>query len=206
MNDDDLGPATFTEEESLWQIYRKARRIRSSPFNLVTTLIVLVVVSLGAFFSKQPAEELIRLVRELASFGMNSTLTVLGFLVAGFTIFASVTNPYMLIRMGSVRHDESGLSWMKHSFFVLIRAFIYFVCYAVFCFFIVYLGAKGGVASVLISISPHPEAYRICVAKLAFVILAVGQFFLLMQLKSFIFNMYHSVVASLQWKAEGGDS
>ncbi|WP_146093792.1 hypothetical protein [Xanthomonas arboricola] len=164
---------------------------------------VAFLVGAASFFSDVGAVPTIKAVRDLATLGLNTTLTVLGFLVAGFTIFATVTNPNMLIAMGSFRHKTSGLSWLKHSFFVLIRTFLYFICYATFCFFIVYMASPGGVASLLFRLSPHPDEYKLCCAKLAYVVLATGQYFLLMQLKSFIFNMYHSVVASLQWRAEG---
>lgn len=205
MNNDDLGPASFTSETSLWQIYKKARRIPSSRFNVYTTVIVAIIVGLAIFFSEIDVVESVRAVRVLASTGLNTTITVLGFLVAGFTVFATVTNPNMLIAMGSVAHPESGLSWLKHSFFVLIRTFIYFIAYSVFCFSIVYFASPGGVASGLLRIAPYPNEYALLGAKFSYFILAVGQYFLLMQLKSFIFNMYHSVVASLQWKAEGRD-
>ncbi|WP_155616496.1 hypothetical protein [Xanthomonas translucens] len=205
MNEPDLGPGSFTAETSLWQIYKSARRIPSSRFNVYTTLVVAVLVGGASFFSDLGSNATIKAARELATLGLNTTLTVLGFLVAGFTIFATVTNPNMLIAMGQTRHEISGLSWLKHSFFVLIRTFIYFICYAVFCFSIVYLASPGGIASLLIRLSPHVGEYTLCCAKVAYVALATGQFFLLMQLKSFIFNMYHSVVASLQWRAEGRD-
>lgn len=204
-NDSDLGPDSFTEETSLWQIYWKARRIKPSKFNVICTLMVFSVLAVTTFYAKQEAAPFAATVRELAAFGLNATLTVLGFLVAGFTIFATVTNPNMLIAMGSIRHKDSGLSWMKHSFFVLLRTFIYYLIYAVLCFFVVYFGAKGGPVSLLVSLSPYPAEYAVCLTKVAFVVLATGQFFLLMQLKSFIYNVYSSVAASLRWRADGND-
>lgn len=205
MNDQDLSPLSFTEEESLWEIYKKSRSIPWSSFNFLTTLLVFGVSSIATFWSPQKVELLVRSVRDMAAGGLSLTLTVLGFLVAGFTIFATVTNQNMLVAMGSMRHDKSRLSWLKHSFFVLLRTFIYYLCYAVFCFLIVYMASPGGIASQIISLSPHPEAYRLAIAKVSFVALVTGQYFLLMQLKSFIFNIYHSVAANLRWKAEGND-
>ncbi|PZT08811.1 hypothetical protein A7X87_04065 [Stenotrophomonas maltophilia] len=201
----DLGPESFTAETTLWQIYWKSMRIKPSLFNVVSTLLVFGFLVATTFWAPQNLQALAGTVRELASFSLNATLAVLGFLVAGFTIFATVTNPNMFIAMGSIRHEESGLSWLKHSFFVLLRTFVYYLVYAVLCFAVVYFGAKGGPVSFLVSLSPHPEAYALCIAKAAFVALATGQFFLLMQLKSFIYNVYSSVVASLRWRAEGHD-
>lgn len=200
----ELGPASFTAELNLWQVWNKARRIPTSGFNLWATVAVFAFVATTTFFSSHDAVALIGYVRELAQFGFNAAVTVLGFLVAGFTIFASVSNPNMLIEMGSLQHPKSGLSWMKHSFFVLLRAFIYYIIYAVICFFVVYLGVAKGPISFLLNLTPHPDEYALCLAKVTYVVLVVGQFFLLMQLKSFIFNVYSGVVANLRYKAENG--
>jgi len=43
------------------------------------------------------------------------------------------------------------------------------------------------------------------IVKAAYVLLFTGYYFLIMQLKSFIFNIYHSVMTSLRWKAEARD-
>lgn len=201
----DFGPESFTTEKNLWQIYWKARRIKPSPFNVISTLLVFGFLAVTTFYAPNAVATFAATVRELATFGLNATLTVLGFLVAGFTIFATVTNPNMLIAMGDIPHEDSGLSWMKHSFFVLLRTFVYFLVYAVMCFAVVYMGAKGGPISFLVSLSPYPHEYAVCIVKVAFVLLATGQFFLLMQLKSFIYNVYSSVAASLRWRAEGND-
>jgi hypothetical protein len=133
----------------------------------------------------------------------NASLVILGFLVAGFTIFATISNPNMLIRMGGMRHPESGLSWLKHTFFLLIRVFIYYLSFAVFCFCVIFFGHQNGLLSVAVRLSPHSNQIRFAFANVSFVVLVSWQYFLLMQLKSFIFNIYHSVVASLRWKAEG---
>lgn len=202
---DQLSAKSFTEEESLWAIYKKARRIPSSRFNVITTLGVLFFSSFSYFFSEIDAEATVKSAREMAAFGFNSTLTLLGFLVAGFTIFATITNPNMLIAMGLIKNPQSDLSWMKHQFFVLIRTFIYFISYSVVCFFVIYFGSQGGLFSLVMKFSPHPYEYILCSGKLACIALTTGQYFVIMQLKSFIYNMYHGVVANLRWRAEGNE-
>jgi hypothetical protein len=205
MNDDDLSPSSFTKEKSLWAVYKQARRIPTNRFNAVTTVLVFVACFVTCWLSPQDISDTVRFVREIATLGFNASLTVLGFLVAGFTIFATISNPNMLVRMGIMRHPESGLSWLKHTFFVLIRVFIYYLVYTVLCFLVIIFGVKNGLVSVLIEFSPNPVSIKFLVAKIIFVILISGQYFLLMQLKSFIYNVYHSVMAALRWKAEGHD-
>lgn len=203
MADEDLLPKAFTKERSLWAIYWTSLRIAPSKFNVISTFVVAVVTIMATVGSSQGAQETVAVVRNLASVSFASTLSILGFLVAGFTIFATLTSPAMLIEMGGRRHPQSGLSWLKHTFFNLLRTFVYLLMYAFVAFFVIYWGAPGGVVSMLLSMTSDPNHYAFCLIKLAFVTLVVGQYFVLVQLKSFIFNVYHSVVANIRWKAEG---
>lgn len=55
------------------------------------------------------------------------------------------------------------------------------------------------------TLSEHQENVRFAIAKMAYVFIITAQYFLLMQLKSFIFNIHHSVMSNLRWQAEGHD-
>lgn len=205
MSGDDLQPKYFTKEKSLWAIFRQSCRIPANKFNLLSTFFVFFLAVFSVCVSPREIADIASFVRDSAALSFNASLAILGFLVAGFTIFATISNPNMLISMGGLRHPESGLSWLKHTFFLLIRVFIYYLSFSIFCFFIIFFGAKGGLISVLIDMSPRASNLKFLVVNFSFVLLVSWQFFLLVQLKSFIFNIYHSVVASLRWKAEGHD-
>jgi hypothetical protein len=205
VTEEDLLPRSFTKEKSLWAIYLQARRIPTNKFNAITTGIVFVLSVLTCWLSGETVAATAKFVRENANLGFNASLAVLGFLVAGFTIFATISNPAMLIRMGGMRHADSGLSWLKYTFFVLIRTFIYYLVFAAFCFSIISFGRSGGLAGIAANWSPYPAEIRFGLVKVASVAMITGQYFLLMQLKSFVFNVYHAVVAALRWRAEGHD-
>lgn len=205
MSDEDLLPKNFTKERSLWTIFVQARRIPANKFNAFSTALVFGASIATVWLSSRSSADTTQIVRDGAVLGFNTSLVVLGFLVAGFTIFATISNPNMLIRMGGTRHPDSGLSWLKHTFFLLIRVFIYYISFLVFCFIIIFFGSQGGLLSTLLRFTPNSDYVKFCIVNIAFVILVSWQYFLLVQLKSFIFNIYHSVVASLRWKAEGYD-
>lgn len=203
MSDDDLQPKSFTKEKSLWAIFLQARRIPTNKFNLISTICVIVASSVAVWLSPQSIAETVHFVRDGAVLGFNASLAILGFLVAGFTIFATISNPNMLIRMGGMRHPESGLSWLKYTFFLLIRVFIYYLSFAIFCFIVIFFGARNGLLSVMLNFSAYPMELKFALTNASFVVLVSWQYFLLVQLKSFIFNIFHSVMAALRWKAEG---
>ena len=207
MNSDEFLPEDLLKEKRLWHIYLASRSIPHSRFNIISTLIVSLCITASACLSPQPVDKTIEIIRYFSSMGLSLSLNILGFLLAGFTIFATVSQPNLLLGMAEMKHPESGLSWLKHNFFIFMRVFIYYLAFAVFCLFIIIFGHPGGLLTLLtlVSLSPYNECIKFLVVKLCYIVLFTGYFFLILQLKSFIFNIYHSVMTSLRWKAEGYD-
>lgn len=203
MNTERIHPSDLTKEKRLWDIYLASRRIKSSRFNAITTAVVFMLLILNAWLTPQPLPDTVEVVREFANDGLSISLSTLGFLLAGFTIFATISQPSLSLSMSEIQHPDSGLSWLKHNYFIFLRVFIYYLLFAVFCLLVIIFGHKGGLMSLLISCSPYGDHVRFVVAKVSYVILFTGYYFLIMQLKSFIFNIYHSVMTALRWKAEG---
>jgi len=205
MNAPGFDPKDLTSEKKLWDIYLASRRIPFSRFNVVSTLVVFVLLMTNAAFSTEALSETTNLVRDMAASGFSISLSTLGFLLAGFTIFATVSQPNLSLSMASITNKDSGLSFLKHNYFVFLRVFIYYIVFCVFSLSIVVFGHAGGLVSTIVSHTPNPDVVKFVVVKATYVVLFTGYYFLIMQLKSFIFNIYHSVMTSLRWKAEGHD-
>lgn len=199
---DKLDSNDLMVEKNLWSIYLAARKIPSSKFNKVSTFVFFILMVFQVSVFPLVVELQVELVRKYAEFGFNAALTTMGFLVAGFTIFATLSDPDLFIRMGQIKNKESDLSWLKHNFFLFVRVFIYFLVFIVFCLLVMVFGSKSGLLSSLISLSANAVLLRVVVASVAYVVLMTGFYFILMQLKSFVFNMHHSVMTSLKWKWE----
>jgi len=205
MNAPGFDPRDLTSEKKLWDIYLASRRIPFSRFNVVSTLVVFVLLIANAAFSTEALAETTKLVRDMAANGFSISLSTLGFLLAGFTIFATVSQPNLSLSMAAITNKDSGLSFLKHNYFVFLRVFIYYIVFCVFSLSIVVFGHTGGLVSTIVSHTPNPDFAKFVIVKAAYVVLFTGYYFLIMQLKSFIFNIYHSVMTSLRWKAEGHD-
>ncbi|MEW8073919.1 MAG: hypothetical protein AB2826_26240 [Candidatus Thiodiazotropha sp.] len=199
----DFKPKNLTSEKKLWDIYIASRRIPFSRFNVITTAIVFLLLTANSWLTTQPISETIEFVRKLSDTGLAVTLSTLGFLLAGFTIFATVSQPSLSLRMAEISHPVSGLSYLKHNYFIFLRVFIYYLLFSLFCLFIIIFCHKGGLIPLLASLSPYPEKAKFALVKISYILLFTGYYFLIMQLKSFIFNIYHAVMTSLRWKAEG---
>jgi hypothetical protein len=203
MNSDKFEPKNLLKEKKLWDIYLASRRIPYSRFNIMTTVIIIILLFLTIWCCNAPIEERISTIREFSGLGLNLSLSTLGFLLAGFTIFATVSQPLLLVAMSRVEHPDSGLSYLKHNFFIFMRVFIYYLFFATFCLLIIIFGHKNGLMSVLINQSPNPEKIKFLTVNITYILLFSGYYFLIMQLKSFVFNIYHAVMTSIRWNAEG---
>ncbi len=205
---DNLNSAELTSEKRLCEIYHKSRKIPMSKFNLWSTLIVMVSLSINVWISNQSIGDMLDIIRKSAENGLSISLNTLGFLIAGFTVFATLSSPDLSLEMANHTHSESGLSYLKYNYFVLLRVFVHFIIFAGFCLAIVMYGHKNGLVSSLIAsvILKYPKLsfLRDCLVEISYVLIYTGYYFLLVQLKSFIFNIYHIVMTSLRWKAEQG--
>lgn len=205
MSARDFSPKDLTKEKRLWDIFVASARIRSNWFNVVSTALVFLALCTNAWFTPQPISETLQVVRSFSTLALSTTLSTLGFLLAGFTIFATITQPTLSLAMAEMKHPESGLSWLQHNYFVFLRVFIYYLVFAVFCLAIQMFAHEGGLIPLVVSYSPYSEHVKFGVVKIGYVSIFTGVYFLIMQLKSFIFNIYHSVMTALRWRAEGYD-
>tara|TARA_R110001583_G_C5671499_1_gene411260 strand:- start:18971 stop:19597 length:627 start_codon:yes stop_codon:yes gene_type:complete len=195
----------LTKEKKLWDVYLSSRTIPSSKFNTYSTLLVFFLLSMNVFLGGEDIAEITKLIRDMAFNGFSISLSTLGLLLAGFTIFATISQPSLSLSMAEIKHPDSGLSWLKHNYFIFIRVFIYYLVFAVFSLAISIFGHSGGLVSTIVNFSPCPKLTKLIIVKVSYVLLFTGYYFLIMQLKSFIFNIYHSVMTSLRWKGGGYD-
>lgn len=193
-------PEEFTQEKSLLDIYLSARRIKFSSFNRNFTIVILVLMLVHSFVLSTDISKLAYDVRKWSEMGFAVGLTVLGFLVAGFTIFITLTKPDMQLALMGVLHKNTGLPHLKYNYFCLIRVFIYYVAILVAYLCVILLGGEGGLLSKIISFLPYDKCIKITFVKFAYGGVGASLIFLILQLKSFIFNLYSITMNSLRWE------
>lgn len=196
-------PKELLKEKSLWQIYCQSRSLRSSSnFNAYATLMVVGILTAYVWLTPESAKELAERTREIAADGFAFATTILGFLVAGFTVFATVTKPDLFVFMAKTRHKQSGLPWVKYNFFKFMEVFYVYIVFAGMCLGVRLLAKPSGVLTLLINSTSDPAPTKLYLAKIGFVLLGGVFFYTLLLLKSFIYNVYHVVMTSIRWEME----
>jgi hypothetical protein len=188
-------------ERSLSEIYLTSRKIPFSSFNNGVGLLFGICGAVQSFAMDNEAA--LKQISSIATLVFNSTISLLGFLLAGFTFFATVADKRLFCQMAIAKH-ESGLSYLKYNLFLFMRVFVEFLTVCIFSLFlIIFLGDGTGVRLLLPKLVGSGSMPPLVLNSLTSVFtgILIGVFaYLLMQLKSFIFNICHVVMTSIAWE------
>lgn len=202
------GPADLTKgEKSLWQIFWRSCRIAPNKFNLCVSIGSLVLLSFYAWKTHESVTALADRVRSWTDLGLGFAPSILGFLIAGFTVFATLTKPELFIAMAKHPKKGLGMSTLKYNFYTFMGVFIHFLTFFGICLAIKLLAGQNGPISVFLGLftgrfaSVIPLIKRI-VAGLGIIGLGTYFAFVTLLLKSFVYDIYHVTMTSIRWTWE----
>ena len=195
-------PSDLTKEKSLLAIRLAARKIPSSGFNQSLVGITAVLAAIYAMLPGSSASMLASKTREIAEMGFGFATSILGFLIAGFTVFATITKEDLFKRMATIEEPRSKLSYLKYNFFAFMKVFIDYLCFCGLCVAIKFAAFTNGPASAVLSLIPGNDFTRLWFARTGFVLVSAAFVYVLLLLKSFVFNIHHVVMTALRWSME----
>ena len=195
-----FNPDDLTKEKSLWKIYLYSRKIKTTFFNKIILITSTILLVSYAFYIEPNTTLMLSKLRNIAEISLGFSVSILGFLIAGFTIFATLTKPYMLLKMMDIQHNDSGLPYLKYNFFAFIRVFIFYLSISSIFLVVILFGDKNGVFSKIINSLPGADISRPIVIRIVYIVLSLCTIYLLLLLKTFIFNIYSIVMNHLRWE------
>lgn len=190
-----------TNEKSLLDVYWKARKVASSRGNRITAILAFVLL-LALFcadksysFKLISLSDMSKIVGQVGEIGFALTTAILGFLIAGFSIFSSITKPEIFAALAKLDHKETGLSRLQFIFFNFLLVFIHYLAFLAFSIAIkVFLPTLASAVGLAVS---HWSLSALVIWWLAAIGTAIALswlVFLIMLLKSFIWNIYQAVL------------
>ena len=200
MNLGKINHGDLLKEKNLWQVIKASQSIKDSPFNWIVGLLV----SLGFFLYCLIESDTLRvhaLLLRMAETGFNSAMSLLGFLIAGFTVFATLAKPELLLTMLKHRHQKSGLSYLKYNFFTLVRVFAYFLIFSAFQLSVIVLGQRDSIIAAVIKCWPDFQNILYWGNRFVLIVSAGLWAAVFLQLKSFVFNVHHIVMTMIKFEA-----
>lgn len=201
----------ITREKTLFALWRTASRFPKRKFNwIMTAIISLLLIRYSTLMWEQP-DVLLLLFRKIESTGFTFATSILGFLVAGFTVFVTMTRLDMFLKMAKMEKQSTGESVLKYNLSAFIVTFVHYVCYLFTCLICEIFLQPNGLASVAYQNAltyPNlanwlPDARK---GVAAFLLVGFGSWtvYLVMLLKSFIYNVYQVTTTSVayEWKQQ----
>lgn len=201
-------------QKSLWEVYRTSRSALPRPkintqifwtfVAIVGAFLVFLLVDGGEHFTDQDA---VSFLRSAAAQGTSIAIGILGFLVAGFAIFASVTRAELFITLAKIPYKrdgvETGINRLQFVFFNFINVFTVYIGLLALCLSIVLLFAERSPLLVVASntISPHPLIPVLAVGSITG-LLVMSLVTAILKLKSFVWNLYQTVLVTIATEAE----
>jgi hypothetical protein len=190
-----------TAEKSLFEVYQKAQKVGSSRSNFAVGVIIFICfiligsldfwLCLGLF----PMGALGKLVSQVSDIGFALTTAILGFLIAGFSIFSTITRPEIFAALAKLDHKDSGLSQLQFIFFNFLLVFVHFLAFLA-ASIVLKIGLPFAPTFVRAAGSfwefPHTALWWTVVAFSAALLAWLA--YLIMLLKSFIWNIYQAVL------------
>lgn len=187
------------EEKNIREIHKNSKTIPLSNFNKFFPLTLGLIFFLALRTNEISIEASYMKINELVSFLFSSLFATLGFLVAGYTIFCTITPLELQKKMIEYTDKKTQLIFFKKVHFTFIRVFIYFILFS-FLLFIIFLFKDLNLSfgKNFIPIETLRNIYKYT-NYLILTFLITGTTFLFCELSSFIFNIYNSVATTLHW-------
>jgi hypothetical protein len=195
------------EEKSLWEVFKKSPGVFASKFNLTVTICVAALSLLwsaatvwGVRANLITQIELISTARAWAVFGATFSSTILGFLIAGFTVFATTMRIGLFVQLAQIPAPvpNSSISRLKFIFFNFINAFVHYVAYLSASVLVVFLSSAGGIASIIFrQLDQFYDFGRVLLLASFFVGYSTWTAVVLLKLKSFVWNVYGGIMFSI---------
>lgn len=190
----------LTSEKSLLSVFWLSRRIRISKLSFWVSLAVCALLCANAFHFYTPTAIILRDARKWAEAGLGFAVTTLGFLVAGYTIFATVADPKMMLAMMEHQDKETHLPTLKANHIKFMKVLIDYVIW-VFAYILVMLyGQPDGLMANVINSLPSPQCAKSIVSRISYVVIGTSLVYLVMMLQAYIFNIYAIVMNMLRWE------
>lgn len=202
-----IDASNLTQEKTLFSLYRLSFKFPGSRFNRVVTFGALLAAGLWSWHLRAEPNKLFAQFRKLVELDFTFATSVLGFLVAGFTVFVTVTKLSIFVEMAKREYETTGESYLKYNLNAFMLAFVHYIAFVFVCLCVQIFGQSGGPAAYLLEVltrlSPENAVpVRGTVAGVLFTFMCGWTFYVVLLLKSFIYNTYQVVTTLVRWEME----
>ncbi|WP_224214406.1 hypothetical protein [Vibrio metschnikovii] len=190
----------ITKENSFWKLYLVCRRLsykNDIKISFWISFIFLLIVNFISYYEEP--ESLVLDISSFSALSISWSITIVGFILTGYAIYATLAQKDMQIAM-SKKIGKNGLSYLKESHCVFMKICIDMILIVAITFLI-------SIKSFLMFVEFCSFVEWFLYFKI-FIISLLHTLFILqiMLAKTFIYNVYHSVMTAIRWTAENEEN
>ena len=181
---------------SIWTVGRKS--------DLIIFALLLSATAVGIYLAVMRSGQLdnpgltARVVQQWAALGANIAVAILGFLIAGFSVFATVTRPELFRILAQFRQSNRRISEFKFVFYNFMYIFAHYIFYLSVCLFIAVLYVPQSPLWYIGQIAHRvqPNIINGWVAGGGALVVSYSAYCLLL-LRSFLWNLYQAILFAI---------
>lgn len=194
----------ITEENSFIKLYLLCRKMPLSPFSIILFWCTFTLITISCLYSSNNNREyLINLLHSDAISIVSWSMTITGFVIAGYAIHATLADKRMLLEMRGVIDQRHNMSYLKSINCVYIKICIDLIISTMIIFLI-----SNKQLLYFVFTSNLFEHSNLLFPPLISSLLGMVNALFVLQLAlslSFIYNMHHSVMTAVRWHATKND-
>lgn len=193
------------EQKNLWEVYKCQKELGDSKFNKITfwavILLLALLLFLGFLFTEESTNASFDFLKNISRVSFSYAVAIVGLLVAGLAILISSDSDNLFLALASTLRKKSTITEFQFIFFNFLISIIYHL----------YLLATSIIAVLLLEdgyflIEALSKFFRLTptwayiinsVLILGFAVLFAR---CILTLKSFIWNLYQSVILTVLWQ------
>jgi len=106
----------------------------------------------------------------------------------------------------NIKHPDYDMTYLKYVYGVFMRVFIHFITWSIVYLFIIMFGQNNGLITKIVNGLMIPYEVKVIGVKLTYIIIGCSAIYLVLSIKTFIFNIYTMLMQSLRWEMGKGDT
>ncbi len=203
-----IDPKDLTRERSLLSLYVLSFKFPGNWFNRATTVIAFLCAAAWCWHLRASPERIFAHFRKVVDLDFAFATSILGFLVAGFTVFVTITKVDIFVEMAKREYEATGESYLKYNLNAFVLAFVHYIAFVFFCLCVQIFGQTNGPGALLLEKSStvlfteSATSFRALIASALLTIISAWSVYVVLLLKSFIYNTYQVVTTVVRWELE----
>ena len=193
-----------TSDKGFFSIFINSVSVVGRPIDLFVFVILFISSAAGSIFVSLVYDKIIlisRVVdisRQIATYGGNVSVCILGFLITGFSIFATMIKPKLFHALAKFRIKGRRISEFKFVFYNFLYIFANYIIYLLICSCCIIFMAKGSpVWYAGIIFYRTNRVFVDAFGSLFLSFLVAYTVYIVLLLRGFVWNLYQSILFAI---------